>query len=638
MRAWCPHCGSPNEFARPPTTAIVYCQSCRKPFGAAAIGESRQARGSRPPVPRGVRAGVKARAATPPPGASEPWRDSTESFHTGKPLPLSSQVIVPEGRSEGSSGPVARIVYVSPDGMETDFRLEGPTSVGRHPSNEIRLNDREISKQHAIIEERDGEWYVRDLQSSNGTYLNNRRIREAPLQHGDELLLGSMRLSFRVEKPEQTRSSPRELVTILPQDPAGATHIHAKIEGDAVDFLPASEVTDIEVIRSDYEKLRLTHELSRIGLTTDTKTLLEKTLDVVFGMLSADNAVIMLVDEDTNTLVPHTVRQKHPEVADQEILLSSSIVNAALRERASVLSTDAFLDPRFSGAQSIIAQGIRAAMCVPLVAHDKVLGIMHLDNREKVGAFVEKDLQLLKAIANQTAIAIENVRLLRQVEQEAQTRGQLQRFLPPHVVDEMVKGGGRPIKKGGREIEATVVFCDIRGFTSLSESVGPQEVVELLNEYFERLVEIVFRRNGVLDKFIGDALMASWGTLEGDDTQATAFEAVRAAVEFRDAIRQLNAEREESGQMPIRMGVGVNTGRLVAGYMGAKRRLEFTVIGDTVNTASRLCGIAEGDQVLVSEATRRHVAERIEARYLGNRQMKGREQGVEVHEVTRVRP
>lgn len=564
-------------------------------------------------------------------------RGSSERYRGGKSGPAPSQVIVPEGRSEGRVGPTARIVYVSPDGMETDFVLEGKTTVGRHPSNEIRLNDREISKQHAVIEQLGSDWIIRDLQSSNGTFVNNRRVREARLQHGDELLLGSMRLSFRIEHPEQEKTSPRDLVTILPQDPAGATHIHAKLKGDDLDFRPASEVEDVELLRRDYEKLRLTHELSRIGLTTDIKSLLTKTLDVVFGMLPADSGVIMLVDEDTHTLVPHTVRQRSSGTP-HEILLSSTIVNAALRERASVLSSDAFLDPRFSGSQSIIAHGIRAAMCVPLVAHDKVLGIMHLDSRERVGAFTEKDLQLLKAIATQTAIAIENVRLLRQVEQEAQTRGQLSRFLPPQVVEELVQGKGRPIKKGGREVEASVVFCDIRGFTRLSESVGPQEVVELLNEYFECLVDIVFRRHGVLDKFIGDSLMASWGTLEGEDVTASAFNAVAAAVEFRDAIRRLNVEREERGLVPIRMGVGVNTGRLVAGYMGAKRRLEFTVIGDTVNTASRICGIAEGDQVLVSEATQRHVAARIEARYLGTRQVKGREQNVGVFEVSRVLP
>ena len=274
-------------------------------------------------------------------------------------------------------------------------------------------------------------------------------------------------------------------------------------------------------------------------------------------------------------------------------------------------------------------------MCVPLVAHDKVLGLMHLDSRERVGAFTEKDLQILKAIANQTATAIENARLLRQIEEETKTRGQLSRFLPPHVVEEMIQGRGRPIQKGGREVEASVVFCDIRGFTSMSETVGgPQDIVDILNEYFERLVEVVFDFHGVLDKYIGDAMMASWGAIEeGEDQGDAVYNCVAAAIEFRNVIRELNEERAERGVEPILMGVGVNTGRLVAGYMGSRRRLEFTVIGDTVNTASRLCSLADGDQVIISEATYRHVADRIEAKYLGTRQVKGKEQGIGVYEV-----
>ncbi len=542
---------------------------------------------------------------------------------------VAAAVIVPKGKPEQA---VAKVIYRSPDGLETDFVLEELNTIGRHPKNRIRLNDREISKEHAVIERRGPAWWVKDVGSSNGTYLNSRRITEGELSHGDELLLGSMRLQFITEEAESERNSVKDLVTILPQDPAGTTHIHAKIEEEEQQFLPAKEVQDVEILRRDYEKLRLSHELASVGLTTDISKLLSKTLDVVFSMLPADNGVIMLVDEETNTLVPHTVRQRKDS---DGIILSSTIVNSAIQDRASVLSSDAFLDPRFSGSQSIIAQGIRAAMCVPLIANDKVLGLMHLDSRERVGIFTDKDLQILKAIANQTAVAIENARLVRQIEEEAKTRGQLNRFLPPHVVEEMLKGKGRPIQKGGREIEASVVFCDIRGFTSLSESAGgPQEVVDLLNDYFERLVEVVFDRHGVLDKFIGDALMASWGTLEGE--QDAVFNCVAAAIEFRDTIRDLNEERAKQKREPICMGVGVNTGRLVAGYMGAKRRLEYTVIGDTVNTASRLCGLAEGDQVLISEETFGHVSDRIEGRYLGKRQVKGREQGVGVYEALRI--
>lgn len=572
---------------------------------------------SGPTMPRRTRGDVFGEEST-----GEPSAERTVAAH----------VVVPKAK-----GASARLVYRSADGLVTEFPLSDRNSLGRHPRNSIRLNDREISKEHAVIERRGGQFFIRDLRSSNGTYVNNRRVSEAPLQPGDEVVLGSMRLVLQLDPRPADRGSARDLVTILPQDPGSSTHIHAKIDDRAVDFLPVGRVSDVEVLKQDYEKLRLTHELSRIGITTDLGKLLGKTLDVVFSMLPADNAVIMLVDEDTNTLVPHTVRRRNPRDEDEEIVLSSSIVNGVLQDRASMLLSDAFIDPRFSGSESIIAQGIRAAMCVPLVAHEKVLGIMHLDTRERVGAFTEKDLQLLKAIANQTAIAIENARLVRQIEEEAKTRGQLSRFLPPHVVEEMVHGKGRPIKKGGREVEASVVFCDIRGFTSFSESVGPTEVVDLLNEYFERLVEVVFKRHGVLDKFIGDALMASWGAIEEAGTHDPVHECVAAAIEFRDTIREFNRERRGVELPPVEMGVGVNTGRLVAGYMGSKRRLEFTVIGDAVNTASRICGIAGGDQVLISEATYRHVADRIEARYLGGRQVKGKAEEIGIYEALRLR-
>lgn len=552
---------------------------------------------------------------------------------------MAAQVIVPKSRPEARAEGLAKIIYRSPDGLETEFVLEDLNTIGRHPKNNIRLNDREISKEHAVIERANGAFRLRDLRSSNGSYVNARRVSECVLKDGDEIQLGSMRLFFSVEKGGDTRTSIRDLVTILPQDPAGTTHIHAKLEDKPqdLDFRPASDVEDLETLKRDYEKLRLTHELSRVGLTLDLQVLLSKTLEVVFSILPADNGVIMLVDPETNMLVPHTVKQRTTGNRPQEILLSSTILNQVLHDRASVLSSDAFLDPRFSGSQSIIAQGIRAAMCVPLVAQDKVVGVMHLDSRERVGAFTEKDLQLLKAIAVQTAITIENTRLVRQIEEEAKTRGQLSRFLPPHVVEAMVAGKGSVIEKGGRERpDASVLFSDIRGFTRLAEAAGgPQEVVDLLNEYFERLVEIVFKRQGILDKFIGDALMATWGTLDVDEEHT--YNAVAAAIDFREAIRAFNEDRAEDGKPPIGMGVGVNTGRLVAGYMGAKRRLEYTVIGDTVNTASRICGIAQAGQVLITDATYQRVKDRIEARYLGTRQVKGKEVEVKIYEAVSIK-
>ncbi|MEM7677744.1 MAG: FHA domain-containing protein, partial [Myxococcota bacterium] len=174
--------------------------------------------------------------------------EATEPFKTRRhDASAAAQVIVPQSRPADSAGPVAKIVYRSPDGLETDFVLDDMNTVGRHPKNNIRLNDREISKEHAIIERRGSEWWIRDLRSSNGTYVNTRRITEARLQTTDDLLLGSMHLHFLLEDPTESKSSVRDLVTILPQDPAGSTHIHAKLEDEGQDFVPASDVSDVEL-------------------------------------------------------------------------------------------------------------------------------------------------------------------------------------------------------------------------------------------------------------------------------------------------------------------------------------------------------------------------------------------------------
>jgi adenylate cyclase len=669
----------------------VYCQHCRKPFGAAALIQTSTGPIAVPPdvaagAPRRVAPQPQAQAAqnhnrngsgppsipppsasprereTPPPaltpappvapstrrrpgpastGATPVAEDTRPPMRGGGEPAVAAKVIVPKLGARDETGPRARLVHITVENLENEFVLEELNTIGRHPKNSIRLHDREVSKEHAVIERQtNGDFLLRDLNSSNGTFVNERRVREVVLREGDDLLFGSMHLVFRGGVDDSARNSVRDQVTILPAGPASnAAHIHATLDdAQESDFRPGWEITDIEVLRRDYDKLRAAHELSSLGLTLDFSVLLSRTLDVAFSLLPADNGVILLVDPETGVLLPHTVKRRDPDSKQSEIVLSSTIVNQCINDRTSILLSDAVLDPRFSGAQSIIAQGIRSAMVVPLVANNTVYGIMHLDSRQRIGAFGEKDLQLLKALAGQAAQSIANTRLIRKVEDDAKTRGQLSRFLPPHVVEQMVNGKGQPIVKGGRECEATVLFSDIRGFTSMSEAAGgPHEVVGLLNDYFERLVDVVFHHHGVLDKFIGDALMAHWGTIQGEENDDHEFLAVSGAIELRDAIREFNRERALEGLAPVGMGVGVNTGRLVAGYMGAKRRLEYTVIGDTVNTASRICGLAQADQVVISESTYQRVADRVEARYLGVRQVKGKEQGVKIYEAVALR-
>jgi adenylate cyclase len=223
-------------------------------------------------------------------------------------------------------------------------------------------------------------------------------------------------------------------------------------------------------------------------------------------------------------------------------------------------------------------------------------------------AFTEKDLAMLQGIAQQASIAVENSRLVEKIEQAAITRQKFERMLSPNLVEQVVSGD-LEIKKGGELRKVAVLFSDIRGFTSLSEKAPPQDLVKMLNEYFEVLVDQIFETQGTLDKFIGDAIMAIWSApVDVDDA---AFKAVSSAVKIQKIMSEYNQLREMDGMPPIHTGIGVDTGEVVAGYMGSTKTMSYTVVGATVNRTARLCSKAAAGEVLISEDTYHACGERL---------------------------
>jgi adenylate cyclase len=178
----------------------------------------------------------------------------------------------------------------------------------------------------------------------------------------------------------------------------------------------------------------------------------------------------------------------------------------------------------------------------------------------------------------------------------------------------------------------TILFSDIRGFTSISEKLPAQEVVRMLNDYFELMVDILFEHNGILDKFIGDAIMGLWGAPVKRADDAT--NAVRAAVKMQRRVAEWNEERLGQGKEPIRIGVGLHTAQVVVGNMGSSKALSYTAIGDGVNLASRLCGMAREDMVVISEECAvRAGKDKFVLEALPPAKVRNREAPVEIHRV-----
>jgi adenylate cyclase len=398
-------------------------------------------------------------------------------------------------------------------------------------------------------------------------------------------------------------------------------------------FLPFDRLaSDQNQLRADYERLRLSHELSReIAAERDTQKLLEKILSSVFKFIRADRGVIFLRDE-TGELTPRASQRKDGSQAP--ISVSSTILNHVVKERAAVLTHDAAMDFAASKGKSMILNRISSAMVAPLLHNNDVLGVLWLDS-ETLAQFQPKDLELVTAIANQAAMFIEINILGKKVENEIVTRERFSRLLSPNIA-ERVMSGQLEVKPGGQRVELCTVFnSDIRGFTAMSETTSPEELVEMLNEYFELMVDTIFKYEGTLDKFMGDGIMALWGApVEHPDD---AIRAVQCAIEMGEVLGHFNRRRMEKDLMPLAVGVGIHTGPLVAGYIGSSKALSYTVIGDVANTSARLCSVALAGQIVISEHTQEALGGRFELEELSPAKVKGKEKPLRVFNVLRPR-
>ena len=419
-------------------------------------------------------------------------------------------------------------------------------------------------------------------------------------------------------------------VDVLDSARAIGTQIAAQSKG----FVPFDQIAqDPQQLKVDYERLRITWELSRdIALEHDLEKLLEKILLALFKFVNADRGVILLKDAD-GELQPRAARRR--DGTDAPIQVSSTILSHVIKEQKSVITHDASMDFAASKGKSMILNRISSAIVVPLLFDKDVLGALWLDS-ESLAVFQQKDLEIITSVANQAAMFIENNLLAKKIEKEIITRERFSRLLSPNLA-EQVASGKLEVKKGGQLVQECTVFnSDIRGFTRMSEGTTAELMVDMLNEYFEEMVAAIFKYEGTLDKFMGDGIMALWGapTTHADDP----IRSVQSALDQMEILGKFNRRRMDADLLPLAIGIGIHTGPLVAGYVGSSKSLSYTVIGDTANTSARLCGIATAGQIIVSEGTMVRLGNRFEYEELPAAALKGKEKPMRIYNVKREKP
>jgi class 3 adenylate cyclase len=281
--------------------------------------------------------------------------------------------------------------------------------------------------------------------------------------------------------------------------------------------------------------------------------------------------------------------------APQERAFPMSVVNFVLRTRDNVVLSDAAEEGEFTRDPYIAQAKPRSVLCAAIARHEQVTGVIYVENNLLRGAFTPDRLRIVGILASQAAISIQNAHLTAKLQEEAVTRSNLLRFFPPQAVSRILGGGEASLETVNTEVAA--VFCDISGFTRMCDEMAPADIVVLLNAYFPMMAEIVFRHEGMLEKYIGDALLAVWGApfRHAEDTDR----AVECAIEMQRELLAFN--RRSRGMRELAIHIGIDVGAVAAGNIGSPQYIQYATIGNTTNMASRICEAAQPGEILISE-------------------------------------
>jgi len=452
--------------------------------------------------------------------------------------------------------------------------------------DQIGLDDDQVSSRHArILRENERVW-VEDLGSSNGIWINGKRIaRRTEVEANSIVRIGRTTLSFEGIPVRFPAACPafddREAA-------AAAPDLAVDSERPLPDlFLGESS---LEAAR---ERLTAVCELtSGLSIIDSIESLSHILLDHLHRAFSRPGRSVrsgLLLGPDL------LLKAYRPE--NLPPTCSLTLARRVIADRNAYLWRLGESGDQAPTA-SLVSAGTTAAMYAPLLWSGEILGVVYLDAAGAT-AFDAEDLRMTQLMATQTAMFIRNLQLQQTLQREALIKSRLLAQFPRSIAERIARMPENAAIPSERVDSVTALMADVRGFTKLSQAMDPEAVVRRLNEMFQALTPVILKNNGTVDKYIGDAVLAVFGSPDPDENQWE--HAVQAALEMQAAIRGLEAG-PWSGLPPFRIGIGLHTGPAIHGFIGASERMEYTVIGNTINIASRYSDAAGPSETLLSPA------------------------------------
>jgi class 3 adenylate cyclase/pSer/pThr/pTyr-binding forkhead associated (FHA) protein len=533
-----------------------------------------------------------------------------------------------------------QIVINGPGYFDTAYELpDGVTTLGRADDNDIVLSGDLVSRKHATLSSQDGVLTLEDLSSRNGSKVNGQPVR-APvtLKAGDSVGLGENTLSVR-DAPKEDEREPTQVDVFAQQDVRSSIIMSKSVSESAVllaldNIFPMAEessaATTMPLVprlgtashhlpnqpEVAYEALLLITRVAELLAKASTEdAFLAGTLDLLMRMVGASTGVILASDAEV-PLRPAVVRHRG-QLSQGEVPVSRTIVEEALAQGEALAVGDVRGDPRFATRESVLAYGAGQVLCIPLGQKQPFAGALYLNRPMRTAEGLESVLDVCTAVAHLLATGMEKFRAHspRQALEVAAERA----FPPgPKRVEHAKRAAG--LERG----PCTVLFADLSGFSAASRRVEAAEVGGLLQRFYARFVEVVWRFDGAVVSFVGDSALAVYSG--GDTQKEDAQRAVHAALTLRD----LWLKHEGSG--PCGIKVGLHTGPALTGMVSTDKRVNYVAVGEPVNTAAWLVGLASPGQVLISGKTQASLGKRFLVSSLGEREISGRQQ-LTVYEV-----